>query len=168
MVYMTTTYTISFVFSIPDKEFVYHAGTLHPVIYTGEAHIGYFLSGHVHNIEDMHIYIVDSISSTLNKKTEGSRYYHPITHTLDSCINSNNINIDFQYNKNDRALMKGIILLDAPSPHIITIDVYEINEFGDETLLGSTFSETDGKYYINFPIKDYFNYKVVASYLNPT
>ena len=137
-----------------------------PTIYKENGYMGRLSSGYVYKIQDMKIIDENSNIINLSKAKECKRFYPSKIKSLNKNTQSNNYTLDYTYKKFNRALIKGIITLNIPIQNALTIDVYEIDLFEKEVLLGSTFSDIKGNYFINFPIKNNRSYKLVASYMS--
>lgn len=164
---MEKIYLCTIKIDIKQKGLIYNISFSNPPsIYSENGYMGRFSSGYIYKIQDMKIIDNSSNITKLSKFANGKRFYQPAVKYLNKNTTSNNYTLDYTCKKNARAMIKGTIIVDLPNPHIITIDIYEIDSCKNETLLGTTFSDSNGNYYINFPIKINKMYKLFASYMS--
>jgi len=164
---MKPTYRVIMSFALDNTGFTYNiTESSSPIKYNGNSTIGILGPGFVYKIETMTIYSKESQSENLIKYKYGHQFYPSITKIFNPIKSTNNYTMNLQYKENKRAMIKGIIKLDVPTPHFVTIQIFETDAFTNESLVGSSFSDEYGNYSINFPIKDNSSYKLVASYLS--
>lgn len=164
---MKPTYRVTMSFTLDETGVIYNiTGATPPIKYTGDGTIGIFEPGFIYKIDTMTIYSEESPPENLIKYKYGRQFYPSITKIFTPIKSANNYTMNLQYKENKRAMIKGIIKLDVPTPHFVTIQIFETDAFTNESLVGSSFSDEYGNYSINFPIKDNSSYKLVASYLS--
>lgn len=164
---MKPTYRVTLSFTLDKTGIIYNiTGSTPPITYNGDGTIGIFEPGFVYKIDTITLYNKESSTENLVKYRHGHKFYPTISKIFDFSKSSNNYTLDLQYEESKRVMIKGSIELDAATPHFITIEIFEIDDFTNESLVGSSFSDEYGNYNINFPIKNNYNYKLVASYIS--
>ena len=163
---MQPTYRVTMSFTLDKLGVVYNiTGSEPPIKYNGTGAISILAPGFVYKIDTITIYSKETPKKDLIKYKYGHQFYPPVTKTFNPIKSTNNYTMNLQYKKSKRAMIKGVIKLDAPVPHFVTIQIFEIDAFNNESLVGSSFSDECGNYNINFLIKDNYSYKLVAGYL---
>lgn len=137
-----------------------------PTIYNICKYIGKFSPGYIYKIEDIKIINENLDIDNACKIAIGKKYYEPSLKLLNKNTKSNNYTLNYYYKKSNRVIIKGYIITSLQISRKITIDIYEIDTSKNEILLGSTLSDSNGNYYVNFPIKINRCYKLVASYID--
>lgn len=164
---MKPTYRVTLSFTLDKIGVIYNiTGATPPITYNGDGTIGIFEPGFIYKIDTMTIYNKEAPKENLTKYRYGHKFYPSITKIFNPINSTNNYTVNLQYEETKRAMIKGVIKLDVPTPHFVTIQIFETDYFTNESLVGSSFSDEHGNYNINFPIKDNYNYKLVASYLS--
>ncbi|WP_160687625.1 hypothetical protein [Clostridium sp. C2-6-12] len=164
---MKPTYRVSLSFTLDKTGVAYNiTGATPPRKYNGDGTIGILEPGFVYKIDTMTIYSKDSSKENLAKYRQGNKFYPSISKIFTPMKSSQNYTIDLQYEEPKIAMIKGSIKLDAAIPHFVSIQIFEIDDFAKESLLGSSFTDEYGNYSINFLIKNNYSYKLTADYIS--
>lgn len=164
---MKPTYRVTLSFTLGKTGVIYDVtGATPPIKYNGDGTIGIFEPGFVCKIDTLKIYNKESSTENLGKYRQGNKFYPYISKIFSPNKSTNNYTIDLQYEEPRQAMIKGSIKLDAATPHFVTIQIFEIDHVAKESLVGYSFTDEDGNYNINFPIKNNYNYKLTAGYIS--
>lgn len=168
---MGSIFMVTTKFDIPYVGYTYTQEASTPNVITCDFNISYFKSGYVYKIETININSNNIVNNQcpnigeLSKHTEGGQFYPPKSVTLDGKNIHNNRTINFQYNNNNRVLIKGIVKKNDVNLIPSVINIYEVCLFWQKKFIGSYIS-TDGLYFINFQIKDNCSYILEVVYTN--
>lgn len=134
------------------------------------ADIGSFTSGYVYRMDTIKIFASNNQTAsnidnnTLNKNSEGGQFFCFDNEFLDSCADCKNITLNFLYNDVNRVLIKGLGLLNNIPTNAFTIELFEVINVNNSTLIASTVTN-NGLYNFNIPVNKGNSYKLTISFI---